>query len=286
MRELRSAVEQALLLAPGSGDRRPPTCSGAARTEPAPRRRRRRRRSPSRSARPRRQWSRRSSATSSSQALRRHGGNISKAAEEVGMYRQNFQQKMRELGISADEIVGRSANDRPADTVMPLSRPSRRAMHILTRVTNLVRGTLAQWIGRREHRNPAAVYEAAIQERLKQYETLRDAAAGVLYLRGKLARELETASRAAGRTCEARLELAVDRDDDASALASHHAPRRVARRGRSTHRRADRAHRRSRGGEAEPDRVPGRDRPAARREGAHAGAAGQRQARACVCRRR
>ncbi|MFI5397500.1 MAG: sigma-54-dependent transcriptional regulator [Candidatus Binatia bacterium] len=39
-------------------------------------------------------------------ALTRHGGNISKAAEEVGMYRQNFQQKMRELGISADEGKG------------------------------------------------------------------------------------------------------------------------------------------------------------------------------------
>jgi two-component system response regulator AtoC/two-component system nitrogen regulation response regulator NtrX len=37
------------------------------------------------------------------QALRRHGGNISKAAEEVGMYRQNFQQKMRELGISVED---------------------------------------------------------------------------------------------------------------------------------------------------------------------------------------
>jgi transcriptional regulator with GAF, ATPase, and Fis domain len=38
------------------------------------------------------------------QALRRHAGNITKAAEEVGMYRQNFQQKMRELGIkSSDE---------------------------------------------------------------------------------------------------------------------------------------------------------------------------------------
>jgi DNA-binding NtrC family response regulator len=38
------------------------------------------------------------------QALRRHGGNISKAAEEVGMYRQNFQQKMRELGISVEGL--------------------------------------------------------------------------------------------------------------------------------------------------------------------------------------
>ncbi len=39
------------------------------------------------------------------QALRRHGGNITKAAEEIGMYRQNFQQKMRELGISADDAA-------------------------------------------------------------------------------------------------------------------------------------------------------------------------------------
>jgi DNA-binding NtrC family response regulator len=38
------------------------------------------------------------------QALRRHGGNITKAAEEVGMYRQNFQQKMRELGITAENV--------------------------------------------------------------------------------------------------------------------------------------------------------------------------------------
>jgi len=39
------------------------------------------------------------------EALRRHRGNITKAAEEVGMYRQNFQQKMRELGISADDAT-------------------------------------------------------------------------------------------------------------------------------------------------------------------------------------
>jgi two-component system nitrogen regulation response regulator NtrX len=39
------------------------------------------------------------------QALRRHGGNITKAAEDVGMYRQNFQQKMRELGITADDAA-------------------------------------------------------------------------------------------------------------------------------------------------------------------------------------
>jgi two-component system response regulator AtoC len=40
------------------------------------------------------------------EALRRHGGNITKAAEEAGMYRQNFQQKMRELGITSEDAGG------------------------------------------------------------------------------------------------------------------------------------------------------------------------------------
>ncbi|MBY0279770.1 sigma-54 dependent transcriptional regulator [Candidatus Binatia bacterium] len=38
-------------------------------------------------------------------ALRRNGGNITRAAEEVGMYRQSFQQKMRELGITPDDAA-------------------------------------------------------------------------------------------------------------------------------------------------------------------------------------
>jgi DNA-binding NtrC family response regulator len=37
-------------------------------------------------------------------ALRSTNGNISRAAEKVGMYRQSFQQKMRELGISVAEL--------------------------------------------------------------------------------------------------------------------------------------------------------------------------------------
>ena len=38
-------------------------------------------------------------------ALRRAGGNITRAAEEVGMYRQSFQQKMRELGITVNDAL-------------------------------------------------------------------------------------------------------------------------------------------------------------------------------------
>jgi phage shock protein A len=90
-------------------------------------------------------------------------------------------------------------------------------MHVISRVTNLLRGLVSQWIGRREHRNPAAVYEAAIEERVTQYDALRSAAAGVIYLRGKLARQLETATQQLA-SLETRLAMAVDCDDDTLAL--------------------------------------------------------------------
>jgi phage shock protein A len=90
-------------------------------------------------------------------------------------------------------------------------------MAFIGRVRNLVRGVLAQWIGRREHRNPGAVYEAAIHGRMDEYTKLRAAAAGVLYMRTKLARELEAAN-AELRRVDAQLAIAVERDDDAVAL--------------------------------------------------------------------
>jgi DNA-binding NtrC family response regulator len=36
-------------------------------------------------------------------ALRRHQGNITKAAEEMGMLRQQLQQKIRELGLRGED---------------------------------------------------------------------------------------------------------------------------------------------------------------------------------------
>ena len=91
-------------------------------------------------------------------------------------------------------------------------------MRFFARVYNLGKGMLAQWVRRRENRNPAAVYEAAIQERLNRYQTLRAAAAGVLYVRGKLATQLENNSSELARL-RRQLEIAVDRDDDTAALA-------------------------------------------------------------------
>jgi phage shock protein A len=91
-------------------------------------------------------------------------------------------------------------------------------MRFFARLSNLVRGVAARWLGEREHRNPGAVYTAAIQERVVQYASLREAAAGVIYMRQKLEKEL------AGRTKELarvrrQLDLAVDSNDDTAALA-------------------------------------------------------------------
>ncbi len=91
-------------------------------------------------------------------------------------------------------------------------------MRVFARVYNLVRGSLTAWIRGREHRNPEAVYESAIAERRAQYATLRSAAAGVLYLRSKLTKQLGETSRELARV-RAELDLAVDRDEDDAALA-------------------------------------------------------------------
>jgi len=91
-------------------------------------------------------------------------------------------------------------------------------MQLFARMGNLLRGLLARWVGRREHRHPEAVYEAAIQERVEQYAKLRAAAAGILYMRSKLAKELERQSAELGRV-RRQLDVAVDREDDVAALA-------------------------------------------------------------------
>lgn len=91
-------------------------------------------------------------------------------------------------------------------------------MKFVSRLYNLIRGGMASWMGGREQKNPGAVYEAAIQERLDQYVKLRSAAAGVLYMRGKLAKEVELKTSAL-RALTRELEYAVDHDHDDVALA-------------------------------------------------------------------
>jgi DNA-binding NtrC family response regulator len=101
VRELRSAVEQALLLAPGPEITPEDLFAGSAGLPAAA--------APAREGSPASFKDAKERVVEAferdflARALRRHGGNITKAAEEVGMYRQNFQQKMRELGIRAED---------------------------------------------------------------------------------------------------------------------------------------------------------------------------------------
>jgi phage shock protein A len=74
---------------------------------------------------------------------------------------------------------------------------------LLARFFNLIRGVLGVWIRDGEHQNPRAVYESAIQERTRQYHELKDAVAGILYMRNKLEAEIS----------ERRAEIARLHDD-------------------------------------------------------------------------
>ncbi|MBM3258565.1 MAG: PspA/IM30 family protein [Candidatus Sericytochromatia bacterium] len=90
-------------------------------------------------------------------------------------------------------------------------------MALVERVINLVRGFLGLFIGGLEARNPAAVYDAAIQAREKQYQNLMQAVSGVVHLKNKTQKELEDhlTERAA---LEARIPQFIQAGDEETAL--------------------------------------------------------------------
>jgi phage shock protein A len=71
------------------------------------------------------------------------------------------------------------------------------------RLSSLIRGFFSGWIRDREHQSPEVVYEQAIAERVRQYRELKNAVAGVLYMRTKIE----------GEIIERRAELARLHDD-------------------------------------------------------------------------
>lgn len=79
---------------------------------------------------------------------------------------------------------------------------------LLARFANLLRATFGSWIRRGERQNPAAVYEQAIDERTRQYRDLKEAVAGILYMRNKLEAEIH----------ERRVEIARLHDDVKQAI--------------------------------------------------------------------
>ena len=85
------------------------------------------------------------------------------------------------------------------------------------RLRSLVRGVFSSWLQRREHRSPHAVYEQAIEERKNQYEELKRAVAGILYMRNKLEAEIRERSDEQTRAQDL-IRRAVERGDDEVAL--------------------------------------------------------------------
>ena len=89
---------------------------------------------------------------------------------------------------------------------------------LIARFTGLVRGWAAGWLRDREEESPRAVYEHAIAERVKQYRELKEAVAGILYMRNKLEGELQVRRSELTRT-HADIRRSVERGDDEVGLA-------------------------------------------------------------------
>ena len=64
-------------------------------------------------------------------------------------------------------------------------------MGFFSRVANVWSGILSLFVSDMETNNAEAVYESAIEERIKRHRDLKKAVSGIVYLRNKLQGELE-----------------------------------------------------------------------------------------------
>ncbi len=90
-------------------------------------------------------------------------------------------------------------------------------MGFFDRLANLWNGFLSLFVSGLEERNPEAVYEAAINERITKYKELKNAVAGIVYLRTKIANELEQKEKQLAEV-SAQLPVAVEAGEDEVAL--------------------------------------------------------------------
>ncbi len=90
-------------------------------------------------------------------------------------------------------------------------------MGFFDRIANIWRGFLSLWVSDIENRNPEAVYEAAIDERIKKHRELKKAVSGIVYLRNKLSTELETKEREL-KEVMTQLPVAIEDGEDEVAL--------------------------------------------------------------------
>lgn len=90
-------------------------------------------------------------------------------------------------------------------------------MGFFDRVANIWKGFLSLWISDVESRNPEAVYEAAIDERVRKHRELKKAVSGIVYLRNKLSAELEEKERELKEIMR-QLPIAIEDGEDEVAL--------------------------------------------------------------------
>ena len=90
-------------------------------------------------------------------------------------------------------------------------------MGFFDRLANIWRGFLSLWVSDIESRNPEAVYESAIDDRVRKHRDLKKAVSGIVYLRNKLSTELETKEREL-KEVMGQLPVAIDDGEDEVAL--------------------------------------------------------------------
>ena len=140
-------------------------------------------------------------------ALRASDGNISRTAEAIGMVRQSLQQKIRELGLRDEDW--RRSRERRLEATMDHSttRPLRPLLRSRARRLRRLAAPHASAA------IPARSTSRRSSERTRQYRELKEAVAGILYMRNKLEAEIhERPHRARARrtrTCAARSRAAT-----------------------------------------------------------------------------
>lgn len=90
-------------------------------------------------------------------------------------------------------------------------------MGFWSRIANLWNGFLSIFIEGIEAENPEIVYESAINARIQQFQKLRQAVSGIVYLRNKLQKELEGKS-AQLTELQAQIPIAVSQGNDDAAM--------------------------------------------------------------------
>lgn len=90
-------------------------------------------------------------------------------------------------------------------------------MGLFDRMANVWKGFISLWVSEVEQKNPEAVYEAAIEERLNKHRQLKKAVSGIVYLRNKLTSELEQAEKQLAEI-QLQIPVAVEEGEDDVAL--------------------------------------------------------------------